>query len=552
MSNASPTPMPNSNNRILRRQPSKPNNFASSLPSRPSAHRTNAMRPPTPADDSDDEVPLPPSFDSLGQSPAAHELSAPLKRVRNPIPVRERTTPNGSPRRVVRLNSSVGIGSGSLARSGSLRNSVRKEAEIYSSTLEAAASTPLPEPRRVRIHVGGSGRGSSARSNRAISIPLSEGEDSIQPEDPVTVARPLPGGNQSSIQRYGQSTIDRTRGGADTGVYNSIRAVKRVGVGKFGGTLMSGPARRGKLRKSEEVGQSPGAENGRFLENEAPNPEENGDYQEPASEVQHQEADLEAPRSSVHAPLARDLLTGSPRRVRIPSRRNSPRDFAESFPSASRPRSRETTPNGSLPIAFKIPPPRVDIPSTHDQENEPPPTFNRPRVSSILADKLEKSIREKVETVPKQEPAKVIQAVISPERRALQPRSQNTPHRPAPPPPKLTMLDMATATAGRSTATTAKTKRNVIKVNGKIYHRLGELGKGGSSRVFTVMAESQKIFALKRVSLDEADEAAMIGYKGEIELLEKLRDVDRVITLYDYEINEAKRFLYIVSSSPQN
>lgn len=503
------------------------------------------MRATSPADDSDDEVPLPPSFNSLAQSPAA-QSPPPQKRVRNPVSVRERATPTGSPRRVVRLSSSVGISSGSLRRSSSLRTSEQKEQD--DAAIERAASTPLPEPRKVRIHVGGSRRGSSARSNRAASAPFSEGEDSIPPEDPVTVARPLPGANQSSLLRYGQSTIERTRGGADTGIYNSIRAVKRVGVGNFGGTLMSGPARRGKLRKSEEVGDSTPQENWRFFDN-APRNREEHEFHESVPESQYQESYQEPVKSSIHAPRARDFASGSPRRVRMPStrtsQRTSPQDFANSYPPATRATSKEPTPNGSLPIAFRIPPLRPDVPSTHDQENEPPPTFQNHKRSFAHADRVEDTFEDKLHAMAKQDPAKILHGTVSPNRKALQQRSQNTPQRPAPPPPKLNVLDMATSTAGRST-NSHKAKRNVMKVNGKIYHRLGELGKGGSSRVFTVMAESQKMFALKRVSLDEADEAAMMGYKGEIELLRKLKDVDRVITLYDFEINDAKGFLYIL------
>lgn len=62
------------------------------------------------------------------------------------------------------------------------------------------------------------------------------------------------------------------------------------------------------------------------------------------------------------------------------------------------------------------------------------------------------------------------------------------------------------------------------------------------------MAENSKFFALKKVNLEDADENAVRGFKGEIDLLDKLKAVDRVIRLYDYELNEDKGTLSVVSS----
>lgn len=72
------------------------------------------------------------------------------------------------------------------------------------------------------------------------------------------------------------------------------------------------------------------------------------------------------------------------------------------------------------------------------------------------------------------------------------------------------------------------------------------IGKGGSSDVYQVMAENQKMFALKRVKLEGADEHAIAGYKGEIELLKKLENVERVVRLIDYQIDEERQCLYVV------
>ena len=60
------------------------------------------------------------------------------------------------------------------------------------------------------------------------------------------------------------------------------------------------------------------------------------------------------------------------------------------------------------------------------------------------------------------------------------------------------------------------------------------------------MAENYKIFAMKRVNLEDADAVAIAGYRGEIDLLKRLENVERVIRLFDYEINEEKSTLSVL------
>ena len=64
--------------------------------------------------------------------------------------------------------------------------------------------------------------------------------------------------------------------------------------------------------------------------------------------------------------------------------------------------------------------------------------------------------------------------------------------------------------------------------------------------MYRVMAENFKVFALKRVTLEDQDEAAIRGYKGEIDLLKKLENVDRVIRLFDWEVNEERHTLSVL------
>jgi serine/threonine-protein kinase TTK/MPS1 len=130
----------------------------------------------------------------------------------------------------------------------------------------------------------------------------------------------------------------------------------------------------------------------------------------------------------------------------------------------------------------------------------------------------------------------------------LQALSANTPRRPAPPPPpKMSVLETATAAAGAATTKTReRKKRSTLSVNGKHYSQMDRIGRGGSSAVYRVMAENFKLLALKRVKLEDADEAAVRGYKGEIDLLQKLKNVDRVVRLYDWEVDEQRGVLSVV------
>lgn len=131
-------------------------------------------------------------------------------------------------------------------------------------------------------------------------------------------------------------------------------------------------------------------------------------------------------------------------------------------------------------------------------------------------------------------------------RRPLNSMSNNNPHRPAPPPPKMSVLEAATASAGAATSSQSRRRKVQVTVNKKVFSRLDVIGRGGSARVYRVMAENCKIFALKRVNLEDVDPVALAGYRGEIALLKKLENIDRVVRLYDWEINEEKGSLSLL------
>jgi serine/threonine-protein kinase TTK/MPS1 len=185
--------------------------------------------------------------------------------------------------------------------------------------------------------------------------------------------------------------------------------------------------------------------------------------------------------------------------------------------------------------------------ASEDQENIPPPTFRRNKDQefkylgkpsmTVMSDDEKPKVRLIDET-----PVPVLHKE---QRKPLTTMSGNTPHRAAPaPPPKMSILETATSTAGA--AATKRKKRTHMVVNGKIFTAMGKIGKGGSSDVFCVMAENYKTFALKRVKLDDCDEHAVRGYKGEIDLLKQLESVERVVRLVDWELNEEKQELAVL------
>ena len=122
--------------------------------------------------------------------------------------------------------------------------------------------------------------------------------------------------------------------------------------------------------------------------------------------------------------------------------------------------------------------PKIHTDASEDQENMPPLTFKRNKdqefkhlgkpTVSVLSDD-EKSKPRTVDETPVPVPAHLQQE----QRKPLGAISGNTPHRTAPaPPPRMSVLDAATTTAGAG-VTKSKKKRSHIVVNGKDLHPNG-------------------------------------------------------------------------------
>lgn len=72
-----------------------------------------------------------------------------------------------------------------------------------------------------------------------------------------------------------------------------------------------------------------------------------------------------------------------------------------------------------------------------------------------------------------------------------------------------------------------------------------------------ISPQTNKIYALKKVSFDKADQSAISGYKNEIRLLNRMAEREsqnggesRCIRLFDWEICDEKGYLLMVIPPP--
>ncbi|KAI4236063.1 MAG: hypothetical protein LQ349_002787 [Xanthoria aureola] len=572
MAALSPTPLGASHDGYIRRAPSRAS--MRNQPLRPLLKRTSplsamhlANNGPIPqswkfstGDSSDDEIPVPPMKFSaeakaiLGDEASVMERSSPsrkdfalglakdkdegkmdsgpdqqplrpfrpLLREKSASPVQPRS---GSPR-IVRIR----------AGNAALRSVVSSPQPQQPPTSQPSPDwiTPAPRPRSQAAHASGHGSGVS-----------STGTETARPNS-ITPGEPAPGTDEKNIRDAAaqMGTMSISRKAEETGVHTSIR-VKRVGG--VGGRYLSGPARRGMKRRQSEEDQSSVHED--MISPDEPQRPEQGEVQQagrPASPLIEMQEDAgskpsDGRKSQVRFQSQSKAIAESPYRDDYRLQRPLEPLSQVKQSSNANSHSNNASEKRAYPV-FKVPalPP---LPSRYDQENEPPPTFKRNKPSGgALLDRPQKMIIRHDDKMLIDTPA-----TASPPRQALAPRSQNTPHRPAPPPPpKMTMLETATATAGAASASQSRKKRNYMSVNSKMFTRMDCIGRGGSSKVYRVMAENFKVFALKRVTLEDQDPAAIQGFKGEIDLLKKLENVDRVVRLFDYEINEEKQTLSVL------
>ncbi|KAI8595513.1 hypothetical protein EDD21DRAFT_37905 [Dissophora ornata] len=88
---------------------------------------------------------------------------------------------------------------------------------------------------------------------------------------------------------------------------------------------------------------------------------------------------------------------------------------------------------------------------------------------------------------------------------------------------------------------------NLLQVNSRPYTKLAQVGKGGSSKVYKVLASNGRVLALKKVSFEKVDQVTINGYVNEVRLLHRLAGNSRIIRLWDAEISNPKKSLSLVS-----
>lgn len=502
-----------------------------------------------------------------------------LKIVRKPSPQLTRSTAvgadsrNASPR-ILSINRGLDSGKRAISSVSSFaRTNVSRDTTPVSQYV-----TPGPT-RSVRLGRPRADSNTSAdEQSRSRTRPLTRnGARSTEPEEEedaevrATFSRSGSAASGSeAAARHTHAVLARSRNTAiDAPPAPGTTRIKRATVGA-GSFLKGAPVRRGFRRRDSDDHPSPNEE----IENPAHTPA----AADPGSQVRRadvnagadqQQLSRSSSRASGDAPLHRPAQrplsyrtsTESLSRKRSNDQLGRRVDSAQSNAIGGRishknsieslranapalhnqpPQRRPSVSQGS----FKAPPPRI-LDAASDQENMPPPTFKRNKDSDFKVLGHSKPAVLSAKIMVAETPVPVPQHQQSP-RRALGALSANTPQRPAPPPPpKMTVLDAATKTAGAS-ATKAKKRRAHVVLNGKLFTQLGRLGKGGSSDVYNVMAENHKLFALKRVKLGDCDEATVRGYKGEIDLLRKLENVERVVRLYDWEMDEARGTLMVL------
>lgn len=473
----------------------------------------------------------------------------------------------GSPRTLaLRGSSSMSGAPGSSAE----HQAVRPESPMDLDTPPARRIVKIPvSSSKARTSLGSSGR----FQPRDVSGMEGDNSDPDVTDQPSTIAKPYIATAMSSITRHGGSMRNRYRP-EETGGFRSFQSSSRFKVpGQF--LTMQPPRRRQGRRQSEEDEAAEAAEEAKEAEREAEmqtsydNQEaEDRAAQDPVQEPQQEKEqepepedndyhyrsqrassrDPESQKSSLYSisnrlASLRNSHYNEPAKAPQPRSPSPPRQARNPSPAfidiQTTPRNEEPPARLSQPV-FKQLTPREYQPR-QNQENEVPATYNRKPAVTVI-DSVEKApVRPLITEL------QTARANISPARPALAKKSQNTPHRPAPPPPNVQKpkpeLEPAAASAG---AREGKKRINHVRVNGRQFQRLEIIGRGGSSKVWRVMAENYKIYALKRVSMEDADETAIRGYKGEIDLLKKLKDNDRVVQILDWEMNEEKQMLSVL------
>jgi len=461
--------------------------------------------------------------------------------------------------------------SGSATRTGSSQGSSQGSSRRFTTSRDGSPDrptgqefvTPAAVPRHSRRAYSGGQYTKTEGSGSA-------GDTATHEEQPETRYNPS---GYASIVRPGAGTA----GGLPPSTTASAMRWKRAGrglLGPVGGAPRRGPRRESDLLDADEERR----DNDGIPEGNSSSPEEADERESSNGVISRSRMGSASPTSGEdketnYEPEPIPAISRRPRRA-------SPQSLSDQYqmnvyhsvsPETNIGHSTDNAGSASPVSAMAraaatiatTPVPALVPQAKSDKENMPPPAFRRPAMAASSYKRLDNTLEKPPPPVFQAPPALPTKmeprapASSPPEKRALAAKTSNTPLRPVrpapppPPPPKMSMLEAVTATAGAAaTKTSQNTRRtrSTVTINGKPYRRLDAIGKGGSCKVYKVMAENHKIFAMKKVTFHEQDgPAAILGYKGEIDLLKRLSGEERVIRLYDYEMNEEKQALTMVN-----
>ncbi|KAJ9124110.1 hypothetical protein QFC22_000905 [Naganishia vaughanmartiniae] len=158
--------------------------------------------------------------------------------------------------------------------------------------------------------------------------------------------------------------------------------------------------------------------------------------------------------------------------------------------------------------------------SAYQQYNQPPPNGELPLITPTIARSMtamEQQIpMERQQPIPPFVAYNAYQQAMTPMANGYSQMHMQQP------PPTVSQLP-----AGRKAFT----------VNNKEYERLGILGRGGSSKVYSVLCPTKPtVMALKRVALERCDQETITNYMNEVALLNRLRGHDRIIQLMECQV----------------
>ncbi|KAJ6780062.1 hypothetical protein PWT90_11235 [Aphanocladium album] len=140
--------------------------------------------------------------------------------------------------------------------------------------------------------------------------------------------------------------------------------------------------------------------------------------------------------------------------------------------------------------------------------------------------------------------------VSSPRRAGSSPKAAHSPKHPRTQKPadasRPIQEESSALPVAEETKAKVPTRHRRIVVNDTSYRILRKLGRGGSGRVYEVMAPDTRTWAFKAIPLAALDDRARRQIRNEVALLQSLRGMDRVVHLRDWCIDEAKNAIHIV------